>query len=165
MTEAQPQVQKSKDQALKNHQAILVPFEHARTSRKIFRSLVQEDDEPIGKFACRFRRMANKALGQPSEGDRDKGMYFQFVDGLQTESVLVEILNGPEEDFMTTIQGAERIECLFGDFESKRQKRPPRKVAEQQTLGRTHQERLSQSKTVRDDLWKDVWNHRTSKKL
>ena len=119
MTEAQPLVQKSMDQALKNLQPRLMPFEDARNSWKTFRNLVQEADEPIGKFACRIRRMANKVFGQLSEEDRDKGMYFQFVAGLQTESVLVEILKGPEEDFMTTIEKAERSECVFGDFESK----------------------------------------------
>ena len=96
-----------------------MPFEDARTSWKTFRNLVQEADEPIGKFACRIRRMANKAFGQLSEEDRDKGMYFQFVAGLQTESVLVEILKGSEEDLMTTIERAERSQCVFGDFESK----------------------------------------------
>ena len=113
MTEAQPQVQKSMDLALKNHQAILMPFEDARTSWKTFRNLVQEADEPRGKFACRIRRMANKAFGQLSENDRDKGMYFLFVAGLQTESVLVEILKGSEEDLMTNIERAERSECVF----------------------------------------------------
>ena len=130
MTEAQPQVQKSMNQALKNLQARLMPFEDARTSRKIFRSLVQDADEPIGKFACRIRRMANKAFGQLSEEDRDKRMCFQFVAGLQTKSVLVEILKGPEEDVTTTIERTERSECAFGDFESKRQRRPPRTLAD-----------------------------------
>ena len=119
MTEAQPQVQKSMDQAIKNLQARSMPFEDARTSWNTFRNLVQEADESIGKFACRIMRMANKAFGQLSEEYRDKGMYFQFVAGLQTESVLVEILKGPEEDFMTTTERAERSECVFGDFESK----------------------------------------------
>ena len=119
MTDAQREVQKSMDQALKKFQARLMPFEDARTSSKTFRNLVQEADEPRRKFACRIRRMANKPFGQLSEEDRDKGMYFQYVAGLQTESVLVEILKGSEEDFMTTIERAERSECAFGDFESK----------------------------------------------